>query len=82
MDIKSIIKKTVNNNQGIKATELVLEVMHQSSDMNLDAYEDALMELIKEGEIVEVEYTLPQMDYRVKSWYLPKDTVVIISKAS
>ena len=31
---------------------------------------------LEDGEIVEVEYTIPAMDYRVKSLYLPKGSVV------
>jgi hypothetical protein len=81
VNIKEIIRKTVNSHQGIKSVELVLEVMQQASDMNITIYEDALMELIEERGIVEIEYTLPQMDYRVKSLYLPKDTIVVVSKA-
>lgn len=84
MTIKELISKTVNEHQGIKAVELVVEVSQQSADypFDMNEYEKSLMELIEEDEIVEVEYTLPSMDYRVKSLYLPKDTVVIVSKAS
>lgn len=84
MTIKELILKTVNEHQGIKAVELVVEVSQQSADFPFDMnqYENSLMELINDNEIVEIEYTLPSMDYRVKSLYLPKDTVVIVSKAS
>jgi len=75
-DFKALITQVVNNHQGIKAVELVVEVMQQSAEMDLSMYEDALVDCIKDGEIVEVEYTIPAMDYRVKSLYLPKGSVV------
>jgi len=84
MEIKDIISKVINAHRGIDASELVLEVMRQAAYVSFpnEEFDNALFELVKDGEIVEVEYTMPSMDYRVKSWYLPKDTVVVISKAS
>lgn len=87
MNIKDIIIETVSSHQGIKATELVVEVMQQidiptRQVFERDEYDKSLVELIENGEIIEVEYTLPHMDYRVKSLYFPKDTVIEISKAS
>lgn len=82
MTIKELIVKTVNDHQGIKATELAVDVISENTEITPDDYENALSELIRNGEIVEVEYTLPSMDYRVKSWFLPKDSVVVVSKAS
>ena len=39
-------------------------------------YNEALEKLIEEGEIVEICYILPHMDYRLKSIYFPKGTKV------
>jgi hypothetical protein len=40
-------------------------------------FSDVLDELIKNGDIIEVCYTLPQMDYRIKSLYFPKGTIIL-----
>ncbi len=84
MAIKDLVSKTVNEHQGIKATELVVLVVQQCSEFPFkhEEFENAVSELVEEGEIVELEYTLPSMDYRVKSYYLPKGTVIEVSKAS
>jgi len=82
MEIKDIISRVINSHQGINGVELVIEVMYQASvtPFPIEEYENALIELVTEKEIVEVEYTLPTMDYRVKSWYLPKGTMVEVSE--
>lgn len=82
MAVKELIKRVVNEHQGIKAPELVVLVVQQCAEFPFDheSYDEALTELIAEGEIVEVEYTLPSMDYRVKSIYLPKDTLVEVTR--
>lgn len=72
------IIRIVNNNQGLKGTELVLKLM--SADLNIEATTllKAIDEVVQDGEIIEVEYTLPMMNYRVKSMYFPKGTVIKI----
>jgi len=75
------IIRIVNNNQGLKGTELVLKLM--SADLNIEATTllKAIDEVVQDGEIIEVEYTLPtmnSMNYRVKSMYFPKGTVIKI----
>lgn len=83
MSIKAAIIKIVNEHQGIKAVDLVVEVSQSIFPEPMDEFEAALIEAIEEGDVVEVEYTLPHMDYRVKSMYLPKDTMVqVTEKAS
>ena len=37
-----------------------------------------LEEMVSEGHIREIEYILPQMDYRTKSFYLPAGTEVTV----
>lgn len=78
MTIKDVINKVVNDHQGINTIDHALEVSRQVSEM--DDFEKSLMELIEEGEIVELEYTLPSMDYRVKNLYLPKNTMIQVSR--
>lgn len=38
-------------------------------------------ELVMEGELVEIEYVLPSMQYRIKSFLLPKNTNLDIKHA-
>ena len=40
-----------------------------------------LEELVQAGEIIEVEYILPYMDYRLKSFYLPRGSEVKVKNA-
>lgn len=37
-------------------------------------------ELVKEGELIEIQYNLPRMDYRNKSFLLPKGSIIINQK--
>lgn len=84
MDTKDLIVKVVEDHIGIKDIELVVEVTKQSAEtpFNIDAYERALRELVDDGDIREIEYIIPSDDYRVHRWYIPRDTVVVLSKAS
>jgi hypothetical protein len=70
------IVNTVKLRAGIKAVDLVLAVMEFTNPVMLvqHEYESALAEAIASGEIIEVDYVLPEMDYRTKSIYFPKGT--------
>lgn len=76
--MKEIITNIVNSSQGIKAVELVLKVMEEINPVKFDEkeYNKCLTELINNKEIVEIEYILHQMDYRIKSIYFPKGTII------
>ena len=77
-----LVVKCVEDRQGVKATELVADKFLFpiiKSDLNL-VY--VIAEAISRGEILEVEYTLPTMDYRIKSFLLPKGTRVGIAENS
>ncbi len=77
IQLKEIILRKVNNSTGIKAVELTLAVMSEINPLIFEAktYISELDELVKNGEILELEYTLPNMDYRIKSIYFPKGTI-------
>lgn len=85
-EAKLLLVKVVTERQGLKATDLMAEVLDDDfvSDeerrnlMHQDDYElpDLIAELIGEGELIEVEYSLKTMPYRAKSFLLPKDTIV------
>lgn len=86
MNVKEYLLGIVATYPGIKATELVTKVAgelyndsNSSSDGRADVLEsvpEVLESLVKDGSLVEVEYVVPSMSYRVKSMYFPKDTGV------
>lgn len=60
--------------QGCKATEVAFRA---GKDFSCEENVITLLdELVRSGEIQEVEYILPNMDYRIKSFYLPKNTQI------
>ena len=83
--VRNRIVNIVNNIQGLKAAELVVKLMEVLREENLQyvLHEHSVTilvdELVKEGELVEVEYILPGMLYRIKSFLLPASTQVILS---
>lgn len=88
--IRQLILDVIYDKQGIKATKLSTVVFSYLYDSEIDItplkdelkltdlWMGIIEELIKEGEIVEIEYNLPNMEYRTKSFYLPKGTTVNI----
>lgn len=60
---------------GRKGVELVMDVINQIGPGRFDKeiYQFTLENLIKEEKIMEIEYTLPHLNY-VKSFYLPAGT--------
>lgn len=76
--MREVILRMINSHQGIKGVDLALKVMSEinPSVFKVEEYWDALNSLIGSKEIVEVEYTLPQLSYRIKSIYFPKGTAV------
>lgn len=61
--------------QGIKVTQLASE---PEIVMGLQGFDipDLLDEMVQEGKIMEIEYVLPDMQWRCKSFYLPVGTKV------
>lgn len=76
MTTKEAILNIINTRQGVKSVNLALDVMSLTNPISFDdiPYQKELAELVKSGEIIELEYILPDMDYRVKSIYFPKGT--------
>lgn len=72
-EAKSLIVSTIVERQGLKATELA-----SVPDLVLSGWEvpELVDELVRDGQLVEVEYVLPYMDWRVKSFLLPPGTKV------
>ena len=82
VSLRDTILTSVNSHQGIKGVELVLNVMGCVGPVMFDdrEYTLELSRLLDEGEIIEVEYSLPQMSYRIKSLYFPKGTQLHVCK--
>ena len=73
--LKTSINFCVNSHQGLRGVELAMKMMEEvgPSRFNLKEYSQAIRELIKEGEIVELEY-YGLRSYAIKSIYFPKGT--------
>lgn len=79
--MKKMIKMIVNAAQGLKGPELASRVAvslaeEENRNLSYSEFDSAIRELVDEKEIVEVCYILPQMDFREKSMFFPKGTVV------
>jgi hypothetical protein len=79
-EAKEQITKVVEMVQGCKATELVAhpEIVPIIVEFDSGEYFDMIEELVSEGNLVEIEYVLPNMNFKVKSFLLPKGTTVDI----
>jgi hypothetical protein len=78
MTPQEAIRQVVSN--GKKAVELVTEVNILLSETGSEFPTDLpaiIDQMVKDGELVEIEYVLPDMNYRIKSFYLPKGTEII-----
>ena len=75
--LRNKIKQKVKDMQGCKITELVAEI-----DLVEEAYNssinlaDEVYAMIKDGELIEVEYILSHLAFRIKSYLFPADTEV------
>lgn len=82
MNLKETISQIVNRSTGMKAIPLITEVNQRANaegfQFTHDYYNAQIESLVKEKEIVEVEYVLAMVDYRIKSIYFPKGTTVRI----
>ena len=82
--IRQEITKLVTERQGCKATELAVVavrcLINRIDARELDKIPDLIEQMVKEGELLEVEFVLPMMDWRCKSFLLPKGTEVKLSK--
>lgn len=80
ISLRKTILNCVNSAQGLKGVELVLKVMAtygpNPTRLNNNQYNLELERLVEEKEIVEIEYILPSIDYRIKSIYFPKGTTI------
>lgn len=73
--LKNAMIQMVEDHQGMKSVDLVVNMINHFPNSRIK-FNEWIPELIEKGELVEVEYILPSMDYRVKSFLLPKGTKV------
>ena len=67
----------ITSQQGIKAVDLTVKLATEFLDVTNSEIIDVIMKLLSSGDIIELQYTLPHMQYRVKSIYFPKGTEFI-----
>lgn len=77
-DVNTKITEFVGKHPGCTAIEMVVGVGF-GEDFAVDI-PVVLETLINEGSLVEVEYVVPLMTYRVKSLLFPKGTNIVIAK--
>jgi hypothetical protein len=78
---REAILTTVNTRNGVNGVDLVLKCMGIINPLTFSNkdYIFILAELVSSGEIVELEFILPQMEYRLKSIYFPKGTKLFVN---
>ena len=73
-DAMNIVFEIVVGNQGLKRTELVTLIPNDVfKEWGFDVVVNALLD---EKRLVEIEYVLPELTYRVKGFLLPGNTLV------
>ena len=79
--MKEKLLKLINDFGPITSTELVIEYSTWEKNENENEFDfsNIVNELVKNGDILEVEYILPYMGQRT-SMYFPKNTQIEISK--
>lgn len=77
MSLTKNVLETIKENPGIKSTELAIKVAEKSK-VNAGEFMEIIDALVSIGEIVEIEYTMPLMKYRIKSIYFPKESNVVL----
>lgn len=77
-DIQNRIVEIVNSSQGLKGTELAVKLATEFLSIQSESIIHWIDSCVEEGLIQEIEYVLPNMDYRIKSFYLPMGTSIIV----
>jgi len=78
--LKDKVHDLISSVQGCKATELVTKLDRDILEaLEVHDLSSVLAELILEHRIIEIEYVLPQLNYRTKSFLLPAGTEVKVN---
>lgn len=72
---EKVIVEIVRDSNGLKSTELVVKAVESGVNNPVEV----LTYLIRCRQLVEVEYELPHMNYRLKSFILPAGTKISLS---
>ena len=72
------IIETVISMQGGKATEIIANLPKICFNDDIVDIVQVIDYLVRTEQLIEVEYVLPQMDYRIKSFLLPANTKVTL----
>jgi hypothetical protein len=75
--IEAIIEQVVEQTPGIRATVLLCRAARAFREISSEPYPDipdAIDKMVLYGMIVEMNYTLEQSDYRIRSIYFPRGT--------
>ena len=80
MNAKEKIIELVTATPGIKLMSLIPKMVEFITEKNTNV-PDLVEKMVLAGEIIEVEYITPQMNYRTKSLLFPKGTKVVRRKA-
>jgi hypothetical protein len=82
INLENFITTTVIEMQGIKATELAMIaaefLLKEGEPLSFNDYITCVETLINKKQILEIEYTVPNLDFRVKSFYLPGNSTISI----
>ena len=73
MNFDKLVCQVVEEKQGCKATELAADVRIATAGRDLP---EAIERLVEKGELLEIEYVLPTLNFRIKSFLLPKGTEI------
>ena len=72
---RAFITEFVRSNYCVRGVTLAAELAARGWE-----HTELIYQMAKAGELVEVEYTLTFMNYRTKSVFFPKDTVINVIK--
>jgi len=75
MDIKQRIISIVESYQGLKSIEIIAHIPINET-VGIDMIK-VLDELVMDGCLIEIEYELPTLPNRIKSFYLPKGSKIL-----
>lgn len=79
---KQKIKDIVLDKTGVRAVELISEVVPQCLHLKTDIDYSALLEtMVQDGDIVEVEIVHPLYSHQIKSIYFPSGTGISVRNA-
>lgn len=85
MDLEEIVCEVLGQSPGTIGARLVSEVISlvfkRTGNIPPENLMNLLDQMVAAGRIVEVEYVVPSMDYRIKSLYFPAGTTVSVKES-